>query len=172
MLLDVLHYLIVIAVIILISTVIKKINTLLNKFIIEKDLNIDTKLVDSMMSSFNDAVTQAIIATNQTYVNELKKQGKFDEVAMKEAMQRTIKYCKAILANDVLTYIEDNYEDVDELIEVVAEAIINISKSEPDIDVDALVDVVTTYLSKLSGDKKYSVDEIINELRFQLDLTV
>jgi hypothetical protein len=32
-----------------------------------------------------DTITNCVIATNQTYVNSLKEQGKFDEAAQKEA---------------------------------------------------------------------------------------
>lgn len=171
MLQDVLQSLIVVTIIILLSTVIKKANEFINKIIIDKNLDIDTKVVDSMMQSFSDAVTKAIIATNQTYVNDLKKQGKFDADAMKEAMKKTIDYCKIMLADDVLDYIEVNYTDVDELIEVVAETIIGLSKTESSGDVKALVDTVTVYLSQLSGDKKYSIEEIIEELRSKLGVT-
>ena len=34
-------------------------------------------------------VTKAVVTTNQTFVDNLKKQGKFDEEAMKEAFNRT-----------------------------------------------------------------------------------
>ena len=34
-------------------------------------------------------VSKAVITTNQTFVNELKKQGKFDKEAMQEAYRRT-----------------------------------------------------------------------------------
>ena len=39
--------------------------------------------------SLENIVNKAVITTNQTFVNELKKQGKFDKEAMQEAYRRT-----------------------------------------------------------------------------------
>ena len=171
MLYDVLQCIVVIALISLASIAINTFNKFINTIIEKNEVNIETTFVDKMMDSFKSTVTQAIIATNQTYVNSLKKAGKFDSDAMKEAMRRTVDYCKVMLADDVLTYIETNYNNVDQLIEVVAETIIGASKGNDNGDVGVLVDVITGYLSQISGTKNYTITEIATELRSKLGIT-
>lgn len=154
-----------------VTWLIGKIGLFINSIITKNKLEIDTKTVDSIMTSFKTALTQAIIATNQTYVNDLKKNGQFDEKAMKKAMKTTIDNCKKMLGNDVLNYLENTYADLEGLIEATAETIIGASKSSANIDTQQVVDTIVSYMSKLPDSQKYSMEEIVAELRAKFNIT-
>lgn len=61
-------------------------------------------------------VNRAVVTTNQTFVNELKKQGKFDEEAMKEAFNRTYESIVQSLSQSFFEYIDEEGIDFDKLI--------------------------------------------------------
>lgn len=61
-------------------------------------------------------VSKAVVTTNQTFVNELKKQGKFDEEAMKEAFSRTYESIVQSLSQSFFEYIDEEGIDFDKLI--------------------------------------------------------
>jgi len=46
--------------------------------------------LNKYITMLTDTITKCVIATNQTYVEELKKQGKFDEEAQKIAFEKTL----------------------------------------------------------------------------------
>ena len=76
---------------------------------------------------FFETVRTCVVATNQTYVNALKEQGKFDLEAQKEAFKKTYEAVMAILSEDAVKYLTEYYGDftsqLTELIECeVAEA--------------------------------------------------
>jgi len=53
-----------------------------------------------------------VIATNQTYVDSLKHQGKFDKEAQLEAFNRTYNQVMLILADDAKVYLESAVGDL------------------------------------------------------------
>ena len=57
------------------------------------------------ISMIEKTITDCIIATNQTYTNYLKEQGKFDEAAQKEAFEKSFNAIMAILSEDAKQYI-------------------------------------------------------------------
>ena len=63
------------------------------KWVNAKSTEIKTNIDDATLKKYMDMLTQTItdcvIATNQTYVETLKKQGKFDAEAQKEAFNMT-----------------------------------------------------------------------------------
>ena len=117
-------------VLILASITLNKFNGWLNVLIKDRNLNIDNQMVNDFMDSFRVTLNQAIIATNQTYVNNLKNTGKFDDDAQVEAMDKTIEYCMTMLPPDVLEYLTNTYSDVSAFIETNVEAIIGASKQK------------------------------------------
>jgi hypothetical protein len=50
-------------------------------------------------------ISTCVIATNQTYVESLKQQGKFDAEAQKEAFAKTYNAVIAVLSEEVKLYI-------------------------------------------------------------------
>ena len=59
-----------------------------------------------------DTVTRCVIATNQTYVDALKKEGSFDKEAQEIAFQKTFNAVMAILSEDMKQYIIETFGDL------------------------------------------------------------
>lgn len=73
-------------------------------------------------------VNKAVITTNQTFVNELKKQGKFDKEAMQEAYRRTYESIVASLSQSFFEYIDEETIDIDVLLKNMIETSVNWNK--------------------------------------------
>ena len=73
-------------------------------------------------------VSKAVITTNQTFVNELKKQGKFDKEAMEEAYRRTYESIIASLSQSFFEYIDKETVDIDALLKNMIETSVNWNK--------------------------------------------
>ena len=71
------------------------------KLLEEVDSEITTKYINLLEQTIIDCV----IATNQTYVNSLKEQGKFDVNAQKVAFQKTFDAVMTILTSDAKEYL-------------------------------------------------------------------
>ena len=84
-------------------------------------------------------VSKAVITTNQTFVNELKKQGKFDKEAMQEAYRRTYESIIASLSQSFFEYIDEETVDIDVLLKNMIEASVNWNK-----DGTVVIEPVTT----------------------------
>jgi hypothetical protein len=75
-----------------------------------------------------NTVSNCVIATNQTYVNSLKESGNFDEVAQKEAFNKTLTAVLAILTNDAKAYITEVTGDLNIYLTQLIEAEVNKNK--------------------------------------------
>ena len=73
-------------------------------------------------------VNRAVITTNQTFVNELKKQGKFDKEAMEEAYRRTYESIIASLSQSFFEYIDEENVDIDTLLKNMIETSVDWNK--------------------------------------------
>lgn len=73
-------------------------------------------------------VSKAVITTNQTFVNELKKQGKFDKEAMQEAYRRTYESIVASLSQSFFEYIDAETIDIDTLLKNMIETSVDWNK--------------------------------------------
>ena len=84
-------------------------------------------------------VSKAVITTNQTFVNELKKQGKFDKEAMQEAYRRTYESIIASLSQSFFEYIDEETIDIDALLKNMIETSVNWNKiSTPVLEPEVL----------------------------------
>jgi hypothetical protein len=59
----------------------------------------------------DNVITECVLATNQTYVNTLKKEGAFDASAQKTAFQRTYEAVLAVLTDEAQKYISEVVKD-------------------------------------------------------------
>lgn len=75
-----------------------------------------------------DTITQCVIATNQTYVESLKKEGKFDLEAQQIAFQKTLLAVQATLTAEAKQYLIEFYGDLDIYIVSAIEAAVNANK--------------------------------------------
>ena len=81
-----------------------------------------------MIYALENIVNKAVITTNQTFVNELKKQGKFDEETMEEAYKRTYESIVASLSQSFFEYIDEETVDIDVLLKNMIETSVNWNK--------------------------------------------
>lgn len=93
--------------------------------------NVDNDNADKYIGMVADTISACVIATNQTYVEALKKQNAFTAEAQKEAFQLTYNAVMAILTDDAKEYLAEIYGDVAAYITNKIEAEVNISKIVP-----------------------------------------
>lgn len=106
--------------------------TYLIKFIKIKAAEIADKTNNDMAKKYiemlGDTITNCVIATNQTYVEALKKQGKFDEAAQKIAFEKTYQAVLDTLSDEAKVYLANIYGDLNALLTNRIEAEVNKEK--------------------------------------------
>ena len=90
--------------------------------------NTDNTLIDKYTGMLADTISACVLATNQTYVEALKKQGKFDAEAQKNAFNMTLDAVMNILSKDAKEYLSEAFGDLNSYIASQIEASININK--------------------------------------------
>ena len=75
--------------------------------------NTDNDLLDKYLSMLENTITDCVIATTQTYVDSLKKQGAFDADAQKVAFTKTYTNVMKILTEDAKEYLEQALGDLE-----------------------------------------------------------
>ena len=80
--------------------------------------------------ALENIVNKAVITTNQTFVNELKKQGKFDKEAMEAAYNKTFNSIVASLSQSFFEYIDKETIDIDTLLKNMIETSVNWNKEK------------------------------------------
>ena len=94
----------------------------INKKSKELQAQTDNELYAKYIDMLEKTVINCVIATNQTYVDALKAQGKFDLEAQKEAFNRTYNAIFNILADDAKVYLESAVGDLNAYITNMIEA--------------------------------------------------
>jgi hypothetical protein len=74
------------------------------------------------LEMLDKTVAECVLATNQTYVNTLKQEGKFDEEAQKKAFQLSYDTVNAVLADEVKQYLTTAVKDLQAYITTKIEA--------------------------------------------------
>lgn len=80
------------------------------------------------IDTLTDTITSCVIATNQTYVETLKKKGEFTKEAQKEAFTKTYESVISILSTDCKIYLENAFGDLQTYITTQIEAIVQENK--------------------------------------------
>ena len=80
------------------------------------------------MNLLQSTVIDCVIATNQTYVESLKLQGKFDAEAQKIAFKKTYDAVMLILTEDAVKYLNEALGDLDAYVNTLIEAQVNLQK--------------------------------------------
>jgi hypothetical protein len=73
-------------------------------------------------------ITNCVLTTNQTFVNNLKKENMFNEAAQKAAFSMTYQAVLDTLSADAQKFLNEAYNDVPTLVTQMIEAQINKSK--------------------------------------------
>lgn len=90
---------------------------------------INNELVRTYLQEATDAVLQAVTYTAQTYVDTLKKQGKFDKEAQKIAFNTAKDIALKLLTDEAKQMIEDLYGDLMLWLETKIEQTVNEQKN-------------------------------------------
>lgn len=85
----------------------------------------DNETAQKYTNMIYQTVVDCVIATNQTYVDSLKKSGSFDEAAQKEAFNRTMNAIMTILSDDAKEYITEATGDLNTYLTQLTEAEVN-----------------------------------------------
>ena len=86
---------------------------------------IDNELLCKYVDMLAETVCTCVVATNQTYVNELKRQGKFDKEAQRVAFEMTYNAVMAILSDEAVKYLTVFYGDLNTTIVELIENSVN-----------------------------------------------
>ena len=89
---------------------------------------VNNDIAEKYIHLVTDTITNCVIATNQTYVDSLKKEGKFDEKAQKVAFEKTLNAVLAILSEDAKTYIKETTGDLNTYLSQMIEAEVSKNK--------------------------------------------
>lgn len=110
---------------VLTTFLVKYISTKIN----EVQGNVDSATLKKYLDMLNSTITTCVISTNQTYVDSLKSQGKFDLDAQQKAFQMTYEAVTNILSEEAKKYLTEAVGDLEEYIIKQIEAEVNVQKA-------------------------------------------
>lgn len=84
----------------------------INTKIQEMKKKTDNELAQQYLDMLNDTIARAVLTTTQTYVETLKKEGRFDAEAQKIAFEKTFSAVKSVLTDEAIKYIETAVGDL------------------------------------------------------------
>lgn len=103
------------------------------KFVNAKSAEIGTKVKNETQKKYlemlNNTITDCVIATTQTYVDSLKKQGTFDAEAQKVAFTMTYESVVKLLTDEATEYLNEAVGDLQLYITQKIEAEVNLNKT-------------------------------------------
>ena len=88
-----------------------------------------SELEKKYITMLNDTITDCVIATTQTYVDSLKKQGVFDADAQKMAFTMTYTSVMNLLTEEATEYLNEAVGDLNLYITQKIEAEVNLNKT-------------------------------------------
>lgn len=87
------------------------------------------------INEIGDAISAAVSATSQTYVDALKKAGTFDIEAQKEAARKALNSALAAISPAAKEFIEQMYGDINEYLATRIEAEVRKQKQEAPVEI-------------------------------------
>ena len=97
----------------------------------EIQIKVDNDIANKYIIMLADTISACVIATNQTYVEALKKENAFTVEAQKEAFNQTFNAVMGVLTDEAKEYLTAVYGDLTTYITNKIEAEVNISKIVP-----------------------------------------
>lgn len=105
--------------------IVKLVNVKINEISSTKHNELEQKYLNML----NETITKCVIATTQTYVETLKKEGKFDKTAQETAFNKTYTAVLAILSDEAKKYLTEAVGDLNLYITQQIEAEVKLTKS-------------------------------------------
>ena len=113
------------------SYLVKKLSDFISTLAAKHKLEIDSNDMAQLTKDLDSLVQSAIIATNQTYVNELKKSGQFtNKEYQKAAVTKALECCNSMMTKELKSKLEQYYPDLDKLLRNRIEYLIGLSKED------------------------------------------
>ena len=94
----------------------------------ELNSNNSNEVLSKYIEMLSNTICECVIATKQTYVDSLKKQGRFDAEAQKKAFEMTYNAVIEILSEEAKVYLASVYGDLTAYITNMIEAEVNKNK--------------------------------------------
>ena len=88
----------------------------------------ENAIAQKYIDMLTNTITSCVIATNQTYVETLKKKGEFTKEAQKEAFNKTYESVVGILSTECKIYLENAFGDLQTYITTQIEAVVQENK--------------------------------------------
>lgn len=88
----------------------------------------DSEIAEKYIKMLSDTITSCVIATNQTYVDNLKKENAFTAEAQEYAFQQTYNAVMNILSEEAQVYLSEIYGDLSKYITQKIEAEVALQK--------------------------------------------
>ena len=104
----------------------------------------DNALLNKYLSMLTSTITDCVIATNQTYVDALKAEGKFDAEAQKKAFSLTCDAVLSVLTDDAKEYLSESLGDLESYITSKIESQVKLQKVAAPTIVPAITAPTTT----------------------------
>ena len=95
----------------------------------EKLQVIDNEYIKDTITDATDIILDVVDTVTQTYVDDLKKEGKFDETKQKEALYKAIAQAKELLNAETTELVIEKYNNLDAWIRNVIESYIRNTKA-------------------------------------------
>ena len=100
----------------------------INAKIAEAEAKSKSDLQDKYLNMLGETITDCVMATTQTYVDSLKKEGAFTPEAQKQAFNQTYEAVMAILSEEAKEYLNEVVGDLNLYITQKIEAEVKINK--------------------------------------------
>lgn len=110
---------------VLTAYIVKLVNVKIEAISVGKDNELEKKYLNML----NDTITNCVIATTQTYVDNLKKNNAFTLEAQQEAFRLTYEAVIDIISEDAAIYLTEVVGDLQLYIKQKIEAEVNINKA-------------------------------------------
>lgn len=94
----------------------------------EFQAKVENDTADKYIAMLADTITTCVVATNQTYVEALKKDNAFTKEAQQEALRQTLGAVMAVLSEDAKEYLSSIYGDLTAYITSRIEAEVQLNK--------------------------------------------
>lgn len=94
----------------------------------EFQAKVENDTADKYIAMLADTITTCVVATNQTYVEALKKDNAFTKEAQQEALRQTLGAVMAVLSKDAKEYLSSIYGDLTAYITTRIEAEVQLNK--------------------------------------------
>lgn len=125
---NILYILITSAGVLLIKCLMNFINAKIDELQTEKEIK-DNELLNQYIDMVQQIVYDVVLSITQTYVETLKKQGKFDEEAQKYAKEMAVEMAKTLISEEAKNAIIIVYNDFDSYLASLIESVVKQSKT-------------------------------------------